>query len=86
MTQGDERESSDGELQGHLLCESYDPDVRAVVRGLPVELSLGGRTPAGTWRVSRPCDDQPLGGEVQSRVGRGLPPPQAAGAEQLAPG
>jgi hypothetical protein len=48
---GGARESNYGEFQGCPLCERDHPDMRAVVSGLILELSPGGRTHGGARGV-----------------------------------
>jgi hypothetical protein len=58
------RGSDHGQLQGSPFWARHYPHMRAVVSGLPVELSPGRRTHGGAWRASGPCEHQPLGPEI----------------------
>lgn len=60
--------------------------MRALVCGLPIELSPCRRAHAGTRGVCRSFHGQPLGREVQSPARRGVSPPQAHRVYQLAVG
>src|SRR5215813_867403 len=75
-----------GELQGSPFPTGDHSHGRALVCGLPLELSACGRTHGRARGVRRPRDHSALGREVQCSVGKGVSSPQASDRAQLADG
>src|SRR5215467_1488724 len=70
-----ERESNDGDqLQGGSFPTGYHSHGRALVCSVSLKLSACRRIVGGAWGPNRPRDDPALGREIQSPVGRGIPP------------
>src|SRR5262249_44444217 len=82
-----ERENDDGgELQGCTFPPGDHFDGYTLVRSLPFELPPCRRVDGRTRGTARPRHYPALGREIQSTVGRGVPPAEAPGVDQLADG
>src|SRR5215468_12446525 len=82
-----ERESNDGDqLQGGPFPTRYHSHGCTLVCGVSLKLSACRRTAGGARGTDRPRHYPALGRELQSPVGRGVPPTQAPGVGQLAHG
>src|SRR5262249_9218806 len=82
-----ERESNDGDqLQGGPFPTRYHSHGCTLVCGVSLKLSACRRTTGGAGGTDRPRHYPALGREIQSPVGRGVPPAQAPGVGQLAHG